>query len=167
MMKIRHELPSDAEAIDAITVAAFKNAAHTDYTEQFIVRELRNSGALSVSFVAEEDGAVIGHVAVSPVTISSGAARWYGIGPISVDPERQGGGIGTRLMRAALDELRASGASGCVVLGEPGYYSRFGFVAVPGLVLPGVPAEYFQAISFKGSLPVGAVSYHDAFATTG
>ncbi|MDX3775646.1 N-acetyltransferase [Chromatiaceae bacterium AAb-1] len=162
-MRIRNELPSDTTAIEVVTVAAFKNTAHTDHTEQFIIRELRNYGALSVSLVAEDGGAVIGHVAVSPVTISSGAAGWYGLGPISVTPERQGSGIGTQLMWAVLNELRSSGASGCVVLGEPGYYSRFGFVADPGLVLSGVPPEYFQAISFSGSLPAGTVSYHDAF----
>jgi putative acetyltransferase len=163
-MRIRRELPSDTAAIEAVTVAAFKNAAYTDHTEQFIVRELRNAGMLSVSLVAEDGNTVIGHVAVSPVTISSGAAGWYGLGPISVEPERQGSSIGTQLMRAALRELRSIGATGCVVLGEPSYYSRFGFVADPGLVLPDVPPEYFQAIAFNGSLPAGTVSYHDAFA---
>ena len=163
-MRIRSELPSDTAAIEAVTVAAFKNMAHTEHTEQFIVRALRNAGALTMSLVAEDGDSVIGHVAVSPVTISNGAVGWYGIGPVSVAPERQGAGIGTQLMRAALNALRSSGASGCVVLGEPGYYSRFGFLADPGLVLPGVPPEYFQAISFSGSLPAGSVSYHDAFA---
>lgn len=163
-MKIRSEQPSDAAVIEALTVSAFENATHTDHTEQFIVRELRNAAALSISLVAEEDGVITGHVAVSPVIISSGIAGWYGLGPLSVIPERQGHGIGTHLMRAALNELRSNGASGCVVLGEPGYYSRFGFIAAPQLVLPGVPPEYFQVISFNGALPSGTVSYHDAFA---
>ncbi|THF67308.1 N-acetyltransferase [Pseudothauera nasutitermitis] len=163
-MRIRSELPSDTVAIEAVTVAAFRNAPHTDHTEHFIVRELRNAGVLSVSLVAEDGGTVVGHVAVSPVTISNGALGWYGLGPISVEPERQGTGIGTQLMQAALNELRSSGACGCVVLGEPGYYSRFGFVADPRLVLPRVPPEYFQSISFNGSLPTGTISYHDAFA---
>ena len=165
IMRIRKEAPSDTAAVEAVTIAAFQNAAHTDHTEQFIVRELRNSGQLSVSLVAEDGGSIIGHVAVSPVTISSGAARWYGLGPISVVPGRQGQGIGAQLMERALTELRTLGAAGCVVLGEPGFYSRFGFNAEPLLALPGVPAEYFQAISFDGSLPSGAVSYHDSFAT--
>lgn len=162
-MRIRSELPSDAAAIEAITIAAFKNAAHSNHTEQFIVRGLRSAGALSVSLVAEDDGRVIGHVAVSPVTISTGAGGWHGLGPLSVEPERQGRGIGSRLIRAALDNLRASGASGCVVLGEPGYYSRFGFVTNSRLILPGVPPEYFQALSFKNAPPAGTVSYHNAF----
>lgn len=163
-MKIRSELPSDIAAIDAVTIAAFKHAAHTDHTEPFIVRELRKAGSLSVSLVAVDGDAVVGHVAVSAVIVSNGATGWYGLGPISVEPKRQGGGIGSQLMWAALDALRAIGASGCVVLGEPGYYSRFGFAAHSGLVLPGVPSEYFQAMAFNGSMPTGMVSYHDAFA---
>jgi len=163
-MIIRREEPSDTAAIAAVTVAAFKNSSHSDHTEQFIVQELRNAGVLSVSLVAEDGGIVIGHVAVSPVTISTGTSGWHGLGPISVEPVKQGSGIGTQLMQAALSELRSIGAAGCVVLGEPGYYSRFGFVADPGLVLPGVPPGYFQAMVFNGSLPAGTVSYHDAFA---
>lgn len=163
-MRIRKEEPSDAAGVEAATIAAFQDAAHTNHAEQFIVRALRNAGQLTVSLVAEDNGSTIGHVAVSPVAISSGAERWYGLGPISVMPSHQGQGVGTQLMEHALAELRALGAAGCVVLGEPGYYSRFGFKAEPSLVLPGVPAEYFQAIPFNGSLPSGTVSYHDSFA---
>ena len=166
-MKIRKEAPSDAAAIEAVTYAAFKDMPYTEHTEQFIIRELRKSGVLSISLVAEDNSAVIGHVAVSPVTISDSAAGWYGLGPISVAPEHQGGGVGSQLMEHALNELRTMGATGCVVLGEPGYYSRFGFIAEQSLVFPGVPAEYFQAISLNGSLPSGTVSYHDAFAAKG
>ena len=73
-MNIRNELPTDTAAIEAVTVAAFLHAPHTDHTEQFVVNALRKAGALSVSLVADDDGAVVGHVAVSPVSISSGAA---------------------------------------------------------------------------------------------
>ena len=58
------------------------------------------------------------------------------------------------------------GAAGCVLLGDPAYYRRFGFGARPGLVLPGVPSEYFQAILFRGSCPVGQVRYGEAFDAT-
>jgi putative acetyltransferase len=166
-IRIRKEAPADVAVIEAVTVAAFQDAAHTDHTEQFVVNALRKSGQLSVSLVADDDGAIIGHVAVSPVTISDGAAGWYGLGPISVAPEHQRQGVGALLMEQALAELSGLGASGCVVLGDPGYYSRFGFKAEPSLVLPGVPPEYFQAISFTGSLPSGDVSYHESFAAQG
>jgi predicted N-acetyltransferase YhbS len=55
------------------------------------------------------------------------------------------------------------GAKGCVVLGDPNFYSGFGFKAVPELILENVPIEYFQALSFDGKFPQGTVTYHDAF----
>lgn len=80
-INIRLELPADASAIERVTVAAFLNAPHTDHTELFIVNALRQAGKLSVSLVAEDDGEIIGHVAISPVTISlDGASRWSIIG---------------------------------------------------------------------------------------
>lgn len=166
-IRIRKEASTDVAAIEAVTVAAFQNAAHTSHTEQFIIAALRKAGQLSVSLVADDSGAIIGHVAVSPVTISDGTTGWVGLGPISVAPAYQGNGVGVQLMEQAIAELRALGASGCVVLGEPGYYSRFGFKAEPLLVLPEVPPEYFQAVLFSGSLPSGVVSYHESFAAQG
>lgn len=165
-LSIRPETPTDIPAIERLTAEAFLHAAHRSGTEQFIVNALRRAGQLSVSLVALDDGEPVGHVALSPVGISSGAAGWYGLGPISVTPGRQGEGIGSRLMEAALAGLRDLGAEGCVLLGDPGYYSRFGFVVRPGLVLPGVPAEYFQALALRGNWAEGEVSYHAAFDAT-
>ena len=162
-IKIRKEVNSDVADIQALTTAAFLNAPHTSHTEQFIVNALRNSGNLTVSLVAEADGKIVGHVAVSPVSISDGSQGWYGLGPISVAPEHQGIGIGSQIMRHALATLREFGASGCVLVGEPKYYSRFGFQAEPSLVLPDVPPEYFQAISFDARIPSGLVSFHESF----
>lgn len=99
MVQIRDELPSDAGAIDAVTVAAFRHAAHASHTEQFIVRALRNSEQLVVALVAEEGGVVIGF-------------------------------------------------------------------AASALVFPGVPPRYFQAVSFNGHIPSGAVEYHASFEAT-
>lgn len=166
-LEIRYEEPSDAAAIEALTVAAFRDARHGSHTEHLIVNALREAGQLTLSLVAVEDGALVGHVAVSPVSISDGTAGWYGLGPISVAPDRQRRGIGSQLMRRALAELRRLGAAGCVVLGDPSYYGRFGFEAEPALVLPGVPPEYFQAIVFRGAAPSGRVSYHQAFTAEG
>lgn len=160
---IRPEALADASAIEAVTIAAFREAEHTSHNEQDIVRALREAGALTVSLVAEIEGAVVGHVAISPVSIADGASGWFGLGPISVLPARQANGVGAGLMRAALDTLRKLGGAGCVVLGDPAYYSRFGFRAEPLLVFPGVPAEYFQALPLQGALPNGEVTYHPAF----
>ncbi|WP_414614414.1 GNAT family N-acetyltransferase [Stenotrophomonas geniculata] len=163
---IRAEAIDDHATLRALTEAAFRDAAHSSHTEQFIVDALRARGQLSVSLVAEMDGKVIGHVAVSPVTISDGSTGWFGLGPISVLPAWQGQGIGAALMHAALEALRQQGAYGCVLLGEPAYYGRFGFRAEPGLVLPGVPAEYFQALCLQPPLAQGEVQYSPAFEAT-
>ncbi len=70
------------------------------------------------------------------------------------------------LTDAALAELRRRDGAGCVVLGDHGYYGRFGFKTNPGLELPGLPAEYFQALAFGSELPLGTVRYHSAFTVT-
>lgn len=160
---IRDERATDVVAIEAVTVLAFLSAPHTSHTEERIVNCLRQAGKLALSLIAQADGTVIGHIAISPVSISDGAASWFGMGPVSVRPEHQRRGVGSRLVREALRLLRARGAAGCVVLGEPEYYGRFGFKADPGLVLRGVPPEYFQALAFGPRRPKGIVTYHEAF----
>lgn len=160
---IRKEKPEDICAIEMVTEAAYRKAPHTSHTEQFIVNALREAQALTLSLVAEENGVVIGHVAVSAVSISDGSQGWYGLGPISVMPDRQREGIGTLLMEAALDALRNIEAQGCVLLGSANYYRRFGFKADERLNFPEVPPEYFQMIAFTDHVPCGNVIYHYAF----
>jgi putative acetyltransferase len=142
---------------------AFATAPHASGTEAAIVDGLRAADALSLSLVAEHDGQVVGHAAFSPVRIDDRDTIWFGLGPVAVDPDHQRRGIGDRLVRAGLAELRSRGAAGCVVLGDPAYYARFGFVADPALRYPGPPPEYFQHLSFDGPPPVGIVAYHPAF----
>lgn len=166
-VKLRPEIPSDADAIRRLTDAAFRDAPHSDGTEAAIVDALRRVDALTVSLVAEADGAIVGHAAFSPVTIDGTHSGWFGLGPVSVEPGRQRLGIGSALVRAGLDRLRAQGAAGCVVLGEPGYYGRFGFAADPRLRLAGVPPEYFQRLAFTDDVPAGEVAYHPAFTAAG
>lgn len=164
---VRQELSSDAAAIHDLTRGAFLNAPHTAHTEQFIVDALRKAGALAISLVAEQEGEVVGHVAVSPVSISDGSEGWYGLGPISVKPELQRKGIGSLLMQSALRLLQEQGAAGCVLVGDPAYYSRFGFKPESSLILPDVPPEYFQTLSFGPSFPSGVVTFHEAFGARG
>jgi putative acetyltransferase len=163
-LHIRPETPADIPVIAAVTEAAFREAPHAAHTEQFIVNALRRAGALAASLVAEVDGAVVGHVAVSPVAVSDGAAGWFGLGPISVLPGYQGRGVGSGLMDAALQVLRERGAAGCMLVGDPAYYRRFGFRPEPGLTYPGVPPEYFMVVTLGGPMPQGVVAFHDAFA---
>ncbi len=164
LMRIIDERPTDAATLGALIDAAFAEAEHRGGHEGAIVAALREAGALALSLVAlGEDGAAVGHVAFSPVHIGSMAGDWYGLAPLSVLPERQREGIGAALVEAGLARLRAMGAAGCVLLGDPDYYRRFGFRTIPGLTYGDAPAPYVQAISFGGVQPVGAIAYHAAF----
>jgi putative acetyltransferase len=160
---VRDEAPADIAVIDEITRAAFAGKTFSDQTEHFVIRDLRAAGALTLSLVAEVEGEVVGHVAFSPVEISDGSRDWYGLGPIAVRPGLQGRGIGSALILAGLERLNELGARGCILLGDPGYYGRFGFANRPELVYEGVPPEYFMALGFGGDQPHGTVMYHPAF----
>ena len=162
-MIIRPENPGDEAAIHSVTELAFAGHPHSDGSEPLIVDRLRKAGALAFSVVAEEEGKILGHAAFSRVQISDDAADWYGLGPVSVHPQRQGEGIGSALIRKGLDELRAIGAKGCVVAGDPAYYGRFGFNRNDELVLPDFPPDYFMALALHGSMASGIVTYHKAF----
>jgi putative acetyltransferase len=163
---IRTETLADVDAISEVTAAAFATLAVSQHTEQYVVRALREAGALAISLVAELDGRVVGHVAFSPVAIGDGACGWYGLGPVSVLPEQQGRGIGRALIERGLGLVRERGGQGCALVGDPGYYARFGFRRVPGLVHEGVPPEVFLALPFTDAVPQGSVVFHEAFRAT-
>jgi putative acetyltransferase len=168
-MMIRDEIPADYPAITTLVDAAFLGHPYSRQTEARIVAALRQAGALAVSLVAEEDGLVVGQIAFSPVTIEGGEPGWYGLGPVAVQPDRQGQGIGRALIEAGLARLTALGAAGCVLVGEPDFYRRFGFRADPRLTYPGLPPEYFLVRAIAGpdgttaALPTGVVRFHPAF----
>lgn len=163
---IHPERPNDAAIIRQVTEAAFAVAEHSDGTEGAIVDALRAAGALSVSLVATLAGEVVGHIAFSPVTLDGADLNWYGLGPVSVRPDLHGGGIGAALIHAGLEQLKALGARGCVVLGDPRYYRRFGFAQDAAIRYAGVPPEYFMALSLDGSTAAGSVAYHPAFSAS-
>lgn len=109
-MDIRTERPDDVAAIRILTRAAFEHAPHSSRTEAAIVDALRAAGVLTLSLVAIDEGERIGHAAFSPVTIAGVADGWFGLGPLSVRPDRQRRGIGRALVRAGLAALRSRGA---------------------------------------------------------
>jgi putative acetyltransferase len=162
-MMIRSEARSDTSSIRSLIEAAFDGMEHSSQTEGAIVDALRQAGALTISLVAEQDDTIVGHVAFSPVRIDGKDLGWFGLGPVSVWPSLQRGGIGTALIGEGLKLLGQRGATGCVVRGDPNYYRRFGFTSDHALRYGDVPAEYFQSIVLSGDAPGGEVTYHDAF----
>jgi len=163
---VRPERPGDIAPIAEVTAAAFLNHPYSHNTEPFIIAALRRARALTISLVAELDGEVVGHIAFSPVRITDGAANWFGLGPVAVAPRLQRRGIGQRLVREGLEALRRLGAGGCVLVGDPAFYNRFGFAGDASLVLPGVPPRNFMALWLSGPRPKGEVAFHDAFHAT-
>lgn len=164
MMRIRPETAADIAAITSFIEEAFADHPHSKQTEQILVDGLRKGGALLVSLVAEEEGEVVGHIGFSPVRIAGVDRGWMVLAPLAVAKARQRRGIGKALMKAGLEAIRAMGAQGCVLAGDPAYYGRFGFGPRADLVLAGVPPQYFLALAFAGPRPEGEVTCHPAFA---
>ncbi|WP_246347475.1 GNAT family N-acetyltransferase [Brevundimonas basaltis] len=165
-MIVRPEKPEDIPSIRTLTDAAFVGVEHSSRTEAAIVDALRAADALTLSLVAELQGSIIGHVGFSPVLIDGRDIGWSGLGPVSVSPGLQRGGVGSALIKQGLDKLARRGAQGCVVLGDPDYYGRFGFSSDHALRYGDVPAGYFQSLLLAGELAAGEVTYHAAFEAT-
>ncbi|MFD7653168.1 GNAT family N-acetyltransferase [Actinosynnema sp. NPDC059797] len=143
-MLIRRETPADVEAIRAVTEAAF---AANPGGEARLVGELRaDPGWIpALSLVAEADGEVVGHVVCTRGSV--GGAPALGLGPLSVLPARQRAGVGKALVHTALGVADGLGEPLVALLGDPDYYSRFGFRPAADLgITPPVPewTPYFQ-----------------------
>lgn len=154
-MLIRRERSGDTEEIRAITAAVFRGADHSappvepseDPGEATLISWLRDDPAWipEISLVALDDDEIIGHVVATRAHVGSFPA--LGIGPVSVLPRRQGNGVGSALMHAVLGAADARGEAVVGLLGDPAYYSRFGFVpASTTAVTPPDPAwgDYLQ-----------------------
>lgn len=163
MLLIRSERSDDVSSIRELLAECFPTTAEAD-----LVDRLRAARRLLISLVAECDDAVVGHVAMSPVTVADGRSG-AGLAPVAVLPGFQRQGIGRKLVDAALATCRDAHLGWAVVLGEPDYYARFGFVPASrsGLSDEYGGGEAFQAVELvPGSLPVGAgqVRYAPEFA---
>lgn len=114
--RIRPERPQDQNQIDTLLQVAFNGP-----DEARLVRMLRDQDDLSLSLLAEANGTILGHLALSPIT---GDISAWALAPVAVHPKAQRMGIGAALMREA---IAWAGETPIVVLGDPAYYGRFGF----------------------------------------
>ena len=162
-MIIRPETPADIPAISAVTLAAFRDHPHSEQTEHLIIERLRERGVLALSLVAEIQDEIVGHIAFSPIELSDGAQDWFGLGPLSVKPSRQGRGIGGALIRKGLEMLKARGATGCVVMGDPDLYRKFGFQNNARIIYADCAPQYFLAQALSPAGGSGMVTYDKAF----
>jgi putative acetyltransferase len=163
---LRPEEPRDRDASVEIERLAFGSDEEADIVEA--VRDEEGSFAL----VAEEDGAVVGHVQFSRAWI--GETRVLALGPVGVLPGRQGRGIGSELIRQGLDEARSREAAAVILLGDPAFYPQFGFepASAFGLANPfagvrpdgfEIAEEDFMVARLREVRLAGGVRWHPAF----
>jgi predicted N-acetyltransferase YhbS len=153
MIVIRDERFSDIDARERLLDACFGDSRFTKTCER-----LREGRLPAASLVAERDGRVVGTVRLWHVTLGPGRPALM-LGPIAVDPDCQGEGLGGRLMRAAVTAARALGQASIVLVGDAAYYARFGFSTdlTEGLWLPGpYERERFQALELVDGALAGA-----------
>ena len=123
-----------------------------------------------LTLVAVDESGVIGHVMLSWTAIEGGARdRVLMLSPMSVRPDRQRGGVGSRLIEHVLGLAESAGEPLVFLEGIPGYYPRFGFeLAGPLGFLPpreGIPDEAFMVKRLPGyeAAMAGRVVYPPAF----
>jgi putative acetyltransferase len=157
-MNIRDENSHDWTAVYQVVTSAFGQSA-----EAKLVGELREAGDCVISLVAEEDGQVVGHVLLSRMDAPFPALA---LAPVSVTPKKQRSGIGSALIKSAVDRARSEGWLAIFVLGDPNYYQRFGFDRAAAAGFTSVYAgRHFMVLKLSSSLPAttGEVRHAPAF----
>ena len=160
----RPETEADHAAIHRLTADAFAPMRFSDGTEPAIIRQLRARNELVLSLAAVQDGALVAHVAFSPARIAD-QPGYLVLGPLSVAPPLQRRGIGSALVADAIGRLRASGAKGVVVIGNPAVYGPMGFVGDCGLTCGDLAPALVQYMPLIAPAPVpsGEVIFSPAF----
>lgn len=153
------------DAVRAVNKAAFGTSAEAN-----LVSALPKQVTPVVSLVAEDDGAIIGHIMFSPVVIlEHPGLKIMGLAPVAVVPEHQHRGVGSSLVRAGLEACKRLGFGAVVVVGHPKYYPRFGFLPASGVGIGcdyEVPEDTFMILELRpGYLQgrSGTARYHAAF----
>jgi putative acetyltransferase len=163
---IRLETPANFDAIRRVHMDAFGRPAEAN-----LVDVLRRHGQVVIALTAEVDGEVAGHAVLTPVTIipTVPGLRMLGLGPVAVLSPFRRQGIGVMLIREAIAQACADGWQAISVLGDPDYYTRFGFVPAREVRLKcefRVPAESFMVLELlPGTLEAvhGVVRYQPEF----
>jgi putative acetyltransferase len=137
--------------IAAITLEAFTRKYGSGDKEVAIIDRLRPDGDVVVELVALDGGAVVGHAMFSRAVVTPSTIKVAALGPVCARIDRQKCGIGSALIQEGLARCKAMGFDAVVLLGDPGYYKRFGFTRRAARVLDSEYAgPYFQALELRG-----------------
>jgi putative acetyltransferase len=163
---IRVATPLDGETVRRVVRAAFGR----DRVPR-LVAALEASGDVLISLVAEEQGAVVGHVQLNRCWVDARERllEVAVLSPLATDPVHQGRGIGTALVAAAIEAARAAGEPAVFLEGDPAFYSSRGFAPAASLGFdrpsPRIPEPAFQVALLDDRLPRGPVVYCQTFWT--
>lgn len=146
---IAPETPADADGVEALVMAAFGPGRFAKTAER-----LREGGTVATGFVTHEEGRVVGSVRLWRIMVGATPALF--LGPIAVERSYRKGGLGAALVDACLEFAAAQG-QGVLLVGDPPYFEKFGFVAAPGARLPG-PVDQRRVLWRGGDAPSGAVT---------
>lgn len=152
-MIIRRETAEDFSRIYDLVKTAFETAKVSNGEEQNFVNALRDSENYipELALVAEKDGELIGHIMVSQTVITGDDCEspiLY-LAPVSVVLEHRNKGVGSRLIQESFKVARNLGHEAVILVGDPGYYHRFGFNTAAEFGIRntnGIPDEYVMAV---------------------
>jgi predicted N-acetyltransferase YhbS len=154
MITIRDERPADIAAREELLDACFGDERFEKTSERLREGRLPAPG---LALVIEADHKLVGTVRLWPVTVANRPALL--LGPLAIDPALHGLGLGSKLMRVALNRAAMLGHGAVLLIGDAPYYKRFGFAAEPTrqMRLPGpVERERFLALELKPGALAGA-----------
>ena len=165
-VRIRRERREDAREIAGVVEAAFADASVADFTDAI----RRSPGYVpELTFVAEDHGEILGFTMLSRSGSQGRAEPVLILTPMAVRPDRQREGVGTALVRAAVQAADGRGEPLLLVEGMPAYYPRFGFrpASELGLLRPDerIPEAAWMALPLSAYDPSvrGRVVYPDFF----
>lgn len=150
-VEILRERKQDFAAVDALVTGAFGPGRFAKTAER-----VREQAAMTAGFTVYEGEVLLGSVRLW--SVRSGQAKGVFLGPIAVAKSSRSGGLGAKLVQRCIQEAKALGLDGILLIGDPPYFERFGFVHAPKAVFSGpVNPRRVMWLPFSDVSPDGAV----------